>query len=109
MILLFNSAGINETKSIKMRYFCRKTIKLNAMNIQDRKISLAEKLFKIRNESLIEQIETLVDNQMVVAYTTAGEPLTLKQYHDRLELAKKQVSEDKVTSHSDLKKKIKKW
>jgi len=79
------------------------------MTIEQRKIELVAMLVKVRSESLIEQMEKLLKKEMIVGYTTAGEPLTLKQYQNRMELAKKQVAEGKVTSHSDLKKKIKKW
>jgi hypothetical protein len=79
------------------------------MNIQAEKMEVMEMLLKVRSESLITQIKTLLKKEMIVGYTTAGEPLTLKQYQDRMELAKRQVAEGKVTSHSDLKKKIKQW
>ena len=79
------------------------------MTIEQKKMELMAMMLKVRSESLIDQMEALLKKEMIVGYTTAGEPLTLKQYQDRMELAKKQVAEGKVTSHSDLKKKIKKW
>ena len=79
------------------------------MNIEKSKMEVMEMLLKVRSESLVNQMKALLKKEMIVGYTTAGEPLTLEQYQDRMELAKKQVAEGKVTSHSDLKKKIKKW
>ena len=79
------------------------------MNIQDRKIVLAEKLFKIRNENLIEQMEKLVEKQMIVGYTTAGEPLTLKQYNARLEKAEDSYKAGNWLSQQDAEKEAEKW
>ena len=50
-----------------------------------------------------------MDKQVIVAYTTAGEPLTLKQYNARLAKAEKQISNGQVISHEELAEKMKKW
>lgn len=79
------------------------------MDIQLKKMKIMEMLLKVRSESLITQMERLLEKEMIVGYTTAGKPLTLKQYNDRLAEAEKQVAQGKVTSQEDLEKESEQW
>ncbi len=47
------------------------------MTIEQRKMELMAMMLKVRNVSLIEQMEALLKKEMIVGYTTAGVPLTL--------------------------------
>jgi len=96
----------NQLKSV---IFVDRPIQLYVMTIEQRKMELIAMMLKVRSESLINQMENLLKKEMIVAYTTTGEPLTLKQYKDRLDKAKKQVAEGKYTTQEDLEKKVKKW
>ncbi len=72
---------------------------------------------KVKDPFLIETLKNLlnyrksnqINKQTVVGYTTAGEPLTLKQYNLRLKKAEEQVKNGQVVSHEELAERIKKW
>lgn len=82
---------------------------MNTNDIQLRKLKLMEMLMQVRSEQLVEQMEKLLEKEMIVAYTTDGKPLTLKAYNKRLEKAEKQIEQEKITSHEDLKSEMQKW
>lgn len=48
------------------------------------------------------------ENQ-AVAYTVKGEPLTKKQYIDRIKQAEKDIENGHYTTHEDLLKEVEKW
>ena len=79
------------------------------MTFEQRKMEVMEMLLKVRSESLVKQMKELLKKEMIVGYTTAGEPLTLDQYNARLAEAEKQIARGETISHEELKKKIKKW
>ncbi|MFK8046119.1 MAG: hypothetical protein AB8B72_11535 [Crocinitomicaceae bacterium] len=79
------------------------------MNIESIKINIAKQLFNIKNEALLNKIQSIIDKEAIVAHTTSGEPLTLKAYKKRLEKGKKQIQQGKSISHEDLKNEMKKW
>jgi len=72
---------------------------------------------KIKDPFLVETLKKLLtyrkhqqkNEEIVVAYTTKGEPLTLNQYNKRLENAKKQIKNGQVISHEELAERMKKW
>jgi len=68
-----------------------------------------EMLMQVRSEHLIEQLEKLLENELIVGYTTSGKPLTLKGYNQRLEKAEKQLHDGKLTSQEDLEAESDKW
>lgn len=79
------------------------------MTLEQRKIELIAMMLKVRSESLINQMENLLKKEMIVGYTTAGEPLTLKQYNERLEKAEKQITNGEGTSQEDFEKESEQW
>jgi ribosomal protein S7 len=79
------------------------------MNLDQRKMVLMAMLIKVRSESLINQMEELLKKEMIVGYTTAGEPLTEKENNDRLAKAEKNYLEDKWLSQEDAEKESDQW
>lgn len=79
------------------------------MTIEQRKMELMAKLLKVRSESLISQMEKLLKKEMIVGYTTAGEPLTAQEYNERLANAEKNYSDGKWLSQEDAEKESEKW
>jgi len=79
------------------------------MTIEQRKIELMAMLIKVRSESLINQMENLLKKEMIVGYTTAGKPLTEKEYNERLTKAEKNYSEGKWLSQEDAEKESEQW
>ncbi len=79
------------------------------MDIQTVKLNLVQKLLSVRSESLLNKISKLIDKEMIVGYTTAGEPLTLEAYNQRLEDAEKQIEAGNYISQEDLEKEVESW
>ena len=50
-----------------------------------------------------------VSAEIIVAYTTKGEPLTKEKYNQRLVQAEKQIESGNVISQKDLEKEITIW
>ncbi len=79
------------------------------MTIEQRKMELMAMLLKVRSESLINQMEALLKKELIVGYTTAGEPLTEQEYNERLAKAEKNYSEGKWLSQEDAEKESEQW
>lgn len=72
------------------------------MDLQTTKLDIVQKLMNVNKESLLSKIETLLDKEMIVAYTTSGTPLTKNDYDMRLKNAENQISEGKFLSQDEL-------
>lgn len=79
------------------------------INIQAMKLDIMEKLLILKKETVLEQINRILENETVVAYSTNGKPLTKNEYNNNLELAEKQISEGKFKTQEDLEQDIKNW
>ena len=51
----------------------------------------------------------LHENQKIVAYTTSGQPLTEKQYVEKIERAIKQADRGELITDEELQKEIETW
>ena len=79
------------------------------MDIQTSKLNIINKLMLVTKESLLSKIETILENEAVVAYTSTGEPLTAKLYNERLKIAEKQLLAGEVITQEDLEKEVENW
>jgi hypothetical protein len=79
------------------------------MNIQASKLNIIEKLMSVNKESLLFKIETILEEEAIVAYTVSGKPLTKKEYNKRLEIAEQQILSGDVIPQEDLEKEVEKW
>ena len=79
------------------------------MDIQTTKLNVMQKIMGVSKVSLLEKIDEILDNEMVVAYTVGGDPLTKVMYNDRLKNAEKQLQSGNFTSQEDLEKEIENW
>lgn len=80
------------------------------MDIQATKIELAQMLLSETRESVLQEIRLLLSkSDEIVAYTTAGEPLTKSDYDGSLEEAEHEIKAGRVIDHEELKKKVKTW
>ena len=61
------------------------------MDLQAEKLNLIQKLMGISQASLLDKVNQLIDNEMIVGYTTDGEPLTKNAYNERLANAERQI------------------
>jgi hypothetical protein len=51
----------------------RLTVK--AMDLQNTKLEVMQKIMSVSTPSLLEKINNILDNEMIVAYTVDGKPL----------------------------------
>jgi hypothetical protein len=79
------------------------------MDIQATKLDLLQSILSLEKESLLLKIKELIDSEMIVGYTTAGEPLTKYQYKKRLDEASKEMKDGKFYTHEEVGQIIKNW
>jgi hypothetical protein len=79
------------------------------MDLQTAKIGLVQKILGVKKESIIEKINLILDNEMTVAYTVEGKPLTLDAYNKRLEVAEKQMASGDFLSQDEIEKESENW
>ncbi|MCT4664660.1 MAG: hypothetical protein N4A45_05440 [Flavobacteriales bacterium] len=82
------------------------------MDLQARKIKLAQYILSQTKESVIEKFSAIMEsesNTEIIAYTVSGKPLTEKEYYNKILKAEKSIEEGSFTHHDDLKKYISNW
>jgi hypothetical protein len=79
------------------------------MDLQTAKINVMQKIMNVSKASLLDKINNILDEEMTVGYTTDGEPLTKKQYNERLLVAEKQIESGEYITHENLEKEIDNW
>jgi len=82
---------------------------MKIMDLQAAKLDVVQKVLSIKTEDLLEKISALLDKEMIVGYTTDGEPLTKELYNKRLEEAEAQIATGNYTSQEDLEKEAENW
>lgn len=79
------------------------------MDIQAAKLNLVEKILNVRNETIIEKLNSILDNELIVGYTAEGKPLTKEAYNKRLEVAEAQLASGDFISQEELEKESETW
>jgi hypothetical protein len=79
------------------------------MDLQTTKIMVMLRIMNVSKASLLEKINTILDEEMIVGYTTDGSPLTTQQYNERLLVAEKQIESGDYSTQEDLEKEIENW
>ena len=87
-------------------YICRKT---KDMNIQARKLVLIEEFLRISDESLITKLESFIKQEKKVSHDRNLKPMSLNEFHEMIDQAKRESDAGRVISHQELKKKVKTW
>ena len=82
---------------------------MEIMDIQTAKINVMQKIMNVSKASLLDKISDILDEEMVVGYTTDGQPLTKNQYNERLLVAEKQIESGDYITQEDLEKEIENW
>jgi hypothetical protein len=85
----------------------RLTVK--TMDLQKTKLDVMQKIMSVSTPSLLEKINNILDNEMIVAYTVDGKPLTKALYNERLDLAEKQLQSGEYITQEDLEKEAENW
>lgn len=84
------------------------------MDLTRRKYNFIEKFIQIANPEKIKRLEdvlneTLNEDDAIVAYTVAGEPLKAEQYKKRIKEADEAISRGEFTTQEDLEKEVDGW
>jgi hypothetical protein len=82
---------------------------MEIMDLQTAKISVMQKIMNVSKASLLDKISDILDEEMVVGYTTDGQSLTKNQYNERLLVAEKQIESGDYITQEDLEKEIENW
>ena len=79
------------------------------MNIQARKLILIEEFLRISDESLITKLESFIKQEKKVSHERNLKPMSLNEFHEMIDQAKRDSDSGQVISHQELKKKVKTW
>ena len=79
------------------------------MDIHATKLELMQKIMNVSAESLLVKSDKLLDEEMVVGYTTSGEPLTKAAYDERLAVAEQQFTDGEYLTQEELEKEAENW
>jgi hypothetical protein len=79
------------------------------MDIQTAKINVIQKIMNVSTASLLHKINIMLDEEMIVGYTSDNKPLTSQQYNDRLLAAEKQIASNNCITQDDLEKETENW
>lgn len=79
------------------------------MSLLATKLKVVQMILSLEQETIINKIDKLLENEMIVGYTTEGKPLTKKEYNLRLAVAEKQIKNGEVISQEDLEKESESW
>ncbi|MBK8806333.1 MAG: hypothetical protein IPO21_06705 [Bacteroidales bacterium] len=79
------------------------------MNIQTRKLNLIEEFLRISDLSIIEKLESVIRIEKNKQNDEELKPISLNEFHDIINQAKKDKANGRVISHDELKKKVKSW
>lgn len=82
---------------------------MEVMDLQSNKIKVMQKIMNVSKASLLDKISNILDEEMVVGYTTDGKSLTRQQYNERLLIAEKQIESGDYISQDDLEKEMENW
>jgi len=79
------------------------------MDLKTAKINVMQKIMTVSKVSLLDKISNILDEEMIVGYTTDGKPLTKNQYNERFLVAEKQIESGNYITQEDLEKEIENW
>ena len=79
------------------------------MDLKTAKINVMQKIMTVSKASLLDKISNILDEEMIVGYTTDGMPLTKNQYNERFLVAEKQIESGNYITQEDLEKEIENW
>ena len=79
------------------------------MNIQARKLILIEEFLRISDESLITKLESFIKQEKKVSHERNLKPMSMNEFHEMIDQAKRDSDAGRVISLQELKKKVKTW
>lgn len=82
---------------------------IEIMDIHAYKLELMQKVMAVKQESLLKKLNSLLEEEMVVGYTSEGQPLTKEVYDLRLEKAENEITLGETTSQEELEAESENW
>jgi len=79
------------------------------MNIQARKLVLIEEFLRISDENLITKLESFIKQEKKISHERNLKPMSLNEFHEMIDEAKRDSDAGRTISHQKLKKKVKTW
>ena len=79
------------------------------MNIQARKLILIEEFLRISDERIIAKLESLIKQENKKTQGTGSTPMSLEEFHEMIDQAKRDSHSGHIISHQDLKIKVQAW
>ena len=79
------------------------------MNIQARKLVLIEEFLRISDENLITKLESFIKQEKKVSHERELKPMSLNEFHEMIDKAKRDSDAGRIITHQELKKKVKSW
>lgn len=77
------------------------------MNLEQHKSKIIQKVQTIQDEKLLDEIDTVLNGNYIVAYTIDGKPLTKNQYIDYIESISESIANGaKTFSTSEIRNRI---
>jgi len=76
------------------------------MNLEQRKLLLAQKLLKLKDVKIIESVESLLQEFKAELYEAELRPMSNTEFIERIETAEREVESGKVYSTDELIKKF---
>jgi len=79
------------------------------MKVQDIKLDILKKIILVSEFNVLQKINKLLDDELIVGYTSEGIPLTGNAYQNRLKKAEKQIQLGKSLSQDELEREAELW
>ena len=79
------------------------------MELQAAKLDVVQKILGVKKKSIINKINAILDNEMTVAYTVEGKPLTLDAFNTRLKIAEGQIESGDFLTQDQIEKESETW
>ena len=71
------------------------------MNLEQHKTKIIQKVQSIQDEKLLDELDTVLNGNFIVAYTIDGKPLTKNQYVNHIESISESIANGAKTYTTD--------
>lgn len=79
------------------------------MDLQTTKLDVIQKIMGVSTPSLLEKTSNILENEMKVAYTVDGKPLTKAMYNDQLHIEEQQLQSGEYITQEDIEGEVENW
>jgi hypothetical protein len=79
------------------------------MGLEARKLDLFQRLLNIKRENVLKKLEDILDDELVVAHSTSGKPLTKSEYINSVKESEKDIEGGNYFTHDQVLEQISKW